>query len=125
MNIRIYSIIALMILIGAFGCKKQDIPLKPEQSTVFSAKLEDTPAIFPAVKTTTSISIIAGTSGWSLTQSATNPWLVADKNFGAGDFKLRITLNANATGIQRSTTIKLVSTNKNLEPVLISVTQDK
>ncbi|GAA3950526.1 hypothetical protein GCM10022246_01280 [Pedobacter ginsengiterrae] len=125
MNIRIYSIIALMILISAFGCKKQDIPLKPEQSATFSAKLEDTSAIFPAAKTITFINIIAGTNGWSLTQSTNNALLVADKNFGAGDYKLRVTLNANTTGVQRSTTVKLVSTNSSLPPVLINVTQDK
>lgn len=125
MNIRIYSIIAIMILIGAFGCKKQDIPFKPGQSATFSAKPEDTSTIFPAAKTTTIINIIAGTNGWSLTQSTTSPWLVADKNFGAGDYKLRITLNANTTGAQRSTTVKLVSTNVSLPAVFINVIQDK
>lgn len=125
MNIRIYFIAVLIILIGAAGCKKQDIPLKPVQTTTFLASLEGGVAIFPATKSTVNIIITAGTNGWSLTQNVANTWCVADKNYGAGDYKLKVTINANTTGADRTTQIKLLSTNSSLSAVLLNITQSK
>ncbi len=125
MKIRIYFIIALVIAISSAGCKKQIQPFKPEASNSFSASLEDSSGAFSAIKSTTNIVIIAGTNGWSITQGVANNWCVPDKNYGAGDYKLRITLNANTTGIDRSTQIKLVSTNSSLKPVLLNISQTK
>ncbi|KQM69272.1 hypothetical protein ASE74_04460 [Pedobacter sp. Leaf216] len=125
MKKKINPIITFVIVISLLSCKKQNIPLTPVQSDTFSATIEDKLVIFPATKNTASINIIAGTNGWSLTQNTGNSWLVADKNFGAGDYKLRVTLNANATGAQRTTVLRLVSTNSNLPAVLLNITQDK
>ncbi|WP_183557808.1 BACON domain-containing protein [Mucilaginibacter sp. SP1R1] len=126
MKIKIYyaSIFALVILLFN-ACRKENQPVKPIPSTYFSATLQDNPAVFSNTKTITYINIKAGTNGWYLTQTPGNTWCVPDKNFGAGDFSLRVTINANATGADRTTQIALTSTNKNLPAVTLSLTQSK
>lgn len=118
------ALIALMLFaLGA--CKKQqDLPVKPVPSTVFTAVLQDNPP-FTSAKTVTNINIVAGTNGWYLTQVPANTWCVPQKQFGAGDFSLGLTINANTTGADRTTQITLTSTNKNLPPVTLNVTQSK
>ncbi|WP_017257650.1 BACON domain-containing protein [Pedobacter arcticus] len=125
MKIIKYCAIVLLIAFAATGCKKQDQPIKPIQSATFTAVVEDPSALFPPTQTITNINIIAGTNGWSITQNPTNTWCITEKNFGAGDFKLKLTINANATGLDRTTQIKLVSTNASLAPVLLNIKQSK
>ncbi len=123
MNIKIYLVMALVIIMGATGCKKQEQPLKPQPSNTFTASFENGSGVFPATQSTTNIVITAGTNGWSLTPSVANTWCVPDKKYGAGDFKLRLTLSANTTGAERTVKIKLQSTNSNLPAVLLNITQ--
>ncbi|WP_184545668.1 BACON domain-containing protein [Mucilaginibacter sp. FT3.2] len=126
MKIKIYhaSIFVLVILLFN-ACRKENQPVKPIPSTYFSAALQDNPAAFSNTKTITYININAGTNGWYLTQTPVNTWCVPDKNFGAGDYSLRVTINANTTGTDRTTQLVLTSTNKSLPPVTVSLTQSK
>jgi hypothetical protein len=126
MKIKIYyaTMLALVILL-LNACRKENQPVKPPPSPYFSAALQDNAAAFSNTKTITYINIKAGTNGWYLTQMPANTWCVPDKNFGAGDYSLRVTVNANTTGTDRTTQIALTSTNKSLPPVTVSLTQSK
>jgi hypothetical protein len=123
-QMKIYLGGLILFMFTFISCKKQDQPVKPVPSPTFSAALAAS-SLFPSTKTTTTINIVAGTNGWYLTQNPTNSWCVPTKQFGAGDFSLGITLNANTRGLDRTAELTFTSTNKNLSPVKLTITQSK
>lgn len=115
-------IVALFMLIGStvIACKKQEIPAKPQPSA-FSACLEGNPGTFPASGGSVNLVVIAGEDGWSVS-AAQNDWLVISRVYGAGDFKIPVTIKPNTTGAARTVQVKVKPT-FNLPTAVISISQ--
>lgn len=123
--IKIYFPQLLLILIvaicGFTACKKENLPVKAQPSP-FSAAMKNSTS-FTADGGKDTVVISAGTDGWWVTiPSNSTSWCSVSKIYGAGDFFLPVTIQANTTGAPREVILTLSPT-YNLPTVSITLTQ--
>lgn len=123
MKKNVFIVLALSFAFVLSSCKKdKNVNYKPEPSP-FSAQLENSAAV-SASGGAINIMIQAGTDGWWLEIPPDISWITSAKMYGSGDFKLPVTVKANASGSERNGNIILHPT-FGLDPVAITISQSK
>ncbi len=122
LNHKLTLLLFVMVSSISFSCKKQNDLTKPEP-TPFSAALEEGVTTLPAAGGKLNIVISAGANGWWITPAQPD-WVTITRMYGSGDFKLPVTIKANASGTARVVSIK-VNPSFNLPAVTLNINQDK
>lgn len=110
-NYIVPAIFSVVLCLLVMGCKKDEMPYRPEASP-FTVTVEGDKMNIPAAGDTLRLNIKAGANGW---------WIVIPEDkknwaeplnkrmFGSGDLTLPLIIRRNATGIARSVTVDINS----------------
>ncbi len=102
MKLRIYIISILLLSAVLGGCRKNDLPAKPQPSP-FNASIKGGAATLPAAGGTPSILIAAGADGWWIVvPDDKKTWCSITRVYGSGDLEVPVSIKANTTGLPRT-----------------------
>ncbi|MVN20479.1 BACON domain-containing protein [Mucilaginibacter arboris] len=102
MKLKIYIIATLLLSSVLWGCRKDDLPVKPQPSP-FSASIKAGTATLPAAGGTSSILITAGADGWWIVvPDDKKAWCSITRVYGSGDLEVPVSIKANTTGLPRT-----------------------
>jgi hypothetical protein len=120
---RFSAIGLLLVALGFWQCAKYEVPPKPEPSP-FNAILEGDKNSFPAAGATVNILVDAGANGWWIVvPDDKKSWLSITKIYGAGNFKVPVTVRPNTTKKARTVEV-VVNSSYGLPSIKLEIKQE-